>query len=173
MDANQAWSVAEAVDFAQRTADYNLLWIVEPVHWENDRTWLAVLRKQNNVRLCAGQNEVSVNGCKELLAAGAIDICNFSATYGGGVTPWLQSAALAKVFGAQLAFTGDPQQSIHYMTAFEHGTVIEAFHPDRDPIFFEIVMAPSEIRNGILRVPDKPGWGYDIPADYLKAHRFI
>ena len=171
VDSNQAWSVSEAVEFAQRTADYDLLWMEEPVHWENDRTWLAQLRAKINVPLCAGQSEVSVNGCKELLEAGAIDICNFSSTYGGGVTPWLQAAGLAKVFGAQLAFTGEPQQAIHYMTAFEHGTVIEAFHPDRDPVFYEIVMPPSGIHDGYLAVSDAPGWGYDIPADYLNAHR--
>ena len=171
VDANQAWSVAEAIEFAQRVVDYQVLWLEEPVQWENDATWLAQLRRHTNLPLCAGQSEWTLAGCRQLMAQGAIDICNFQPTYSGGVTPWLQMAGLAKAYGVQLANTGDPQISMHFMTAFAHSTLIELYHPDRDPVFYELVMPSEQIKNGTVSLSTRPGWGYDIDPDFVERYR--
>ena len=36
-DANQAWQVHEAVEFARRVSEHGLFWFEEPCHWSNDR----------------------------------------------------------------------------------------------------------------------------------------
>jgi D-galactarolactone cycloisomerase len=87
VDANQAWSLGEAKEFLAQTADENLYWLEEPVHWDNDVADLATLRAGTDVPICAGQSEWSVAGAKRLIEAGAIDICNLHPGYSGGVTP--------------------------------------------------------------------------------------
>jgi len=79
-DANQGWSREEALEFVRRTRDLNLAWFEEPCRWDNDRADMAVVRTVGGVPVAAGQSELSRFGCRDLLVAGAIDICNFDAS---------------------------------------------------------------------------------------------
>ena len=45
--------------------------------------------------MCAGQSEYSPSGCRDLMETGAIDICNFDASWSGGPTQWRRAAAVA------------------------------------------------------------------------------
>ena len=47
------------------------------------------------VRVCAGQSEFSAGGCRDLMVEGAIDVCNFDASWSGGPTEWRRVAAMA------------------------------------------------------------------------------
>jgi hypothetical protein len=53
------------------------------------------VRFSAGVRVCAGQSEFSAAGCRNLMEAGAIDVCNFDASWSGGPTEWRRVAALA------------------------------------------------------------------------------
>ena len=52
-------------------------------------------RNQTGIPICAGQSEISRSGCRDLMMSGAIDVCNFDASWGGGPTEWRRVAALA------------------------------------------------------------------------------
>jgi D-galactarolactone cycloisomerase len=167
VDANQGWNLDQALAFVDHTEDLNIDWFEEPVHWENDIEDMAVLRRLRAVPLCAGQSELTKIGARRLMAAGAVDICNLHAGYIGGVTPWLDMAEEAAERGLWVAHTGEPQLSLQLMTAFEHGTPVEVYHPDRDPIFYQMVMPQSGIEDGVIRLPDQPGWGYNLDPDFI------
>src|SRR5690606_16868873 len=81
-DANQGWKLAEARDFDGRVVDLDLLWIEEPCRWPNDRRELAALRRMAGVTIAGGQMETSAEGCRDLMLDGAIDYCNFDASWG-------------------------------------------------------------------------------------------
>jgi len=84
VDANQAWSLDEALKFVDACQHLNLNWLEEPVHWDNDVVDLAALRKQTDIPICAGQSEITVAGVARLIDAGAIDICNLHPGYADG-----------------------------------------------------------------------------------------
>ena len=45
VDANQAWTVAEAVEFVNRTRDFvELRWFEEPCQWPDDRRAMQAVR---------------------------------------------------------------------------------------------------------------------------------
>src|SRR5439155_16168806 len=94
-DANQAWTPQEAIRFARLVEDLDLLWFEEPCRWHNDRCAMRDVRLGGGVRVCAGQSEFSASGCLELMLAGAIDVCNFDASWSGGPTEWCRAAAAA------------------------------------------------------------------------------
>ena len=86
VDANQAWTPAEAIHFARLVVDCDLLWFEEPCQWQNDRRAMRDVRLAAGVSVCAGQSELSAAGCRDLMEAGAIDYCNFDSSWSGGPT---------------------------------------------------------------------------------------
>ena len=69
-DADRA--VEEALRFARLVEPLDIRWLEEPCYWHNDREDLAALRRQTSIPICAGQSEITLAGCRELMNAGAI-----------------------------------------------------------------------------------------------------
>jgi D-arabinonate dehydratase len=105
------------------------------------------------------------------MSAGAIDVCNFDASWGGGPTEWRRVAALAGTFTVEMAHHEEPQISAHLLAAIPNGTYLETFHPDRDPMFQRLVANRSELKDGYYSVPDGPGFGLELDATAIKKYR--
>jgi D-galactarolactone cycloisomerase len=170
-DANQGWSVEEAIRFARLVADCDLAWLEEPVRWGNDRRAMRDVRFGAPVRVCAGQSELSAAGCRDLMAEAAIDVCNFDASWSGGPTEWRRAAAVAHVFDVKMGHHEEPQVAAHLVAAIPHGTVVECFHPDRDPIWWNLVANRPPLTGGQVELSDAPGLGWELDPDYIEAHR--
>jgi D-galactarolactone cycloisomerase len=170
-DANQGWSLRQAVEFSNLAADLNIRWFEEPVRWYNDRLDMAAARNQTGIPICAGQSEISRAGCRDLMMAGAIDVCNFDASWGGGPTEWRRVAALAAAFIVEMGHHEEPQISAHLLAAVPNGTYLETFHPDRDPMFFRLVANRSKLKNGYYAVPEGPGFGLQLDAAAIEKYR--
>lgn len=171
VDANQGYSVADAIDFAYRVDDVGLRWFEEPVGWANDRRDLATVRSRTTVPITAGQSEMSAAGCHELMDAGAIDVCNFDASWSGGPTAWLRVAAMAHTASVQMGHHEEPQTSLHLLGSQPHGTFAECFHPARDPFWWNLISNRPPLSDGAIDLPDRPGFGWDLDWDYVKRHR--
>ena len=104
VDANQGYTVPEALAFlaATRAEGIEVRWFEEPTRWHADFRGLRDVRMRGNVNVAAGQSEISRVGMREMMAAGAIDVCNYDASWGGGPTEWRRIAALASAFDVQL-----------------------------------------------------------------------
>lgn len=87
VDANQGYTVAEALEFAWRVEDLGIRWFEEPVRWHNDRRSLRDVRMRTRIPVAAGQSEYSASGCRGLMEAGAIDVCNFGRRHGAVPPP--------------------------------------------------------------------------------------
>ena len=171
VDANQGWTLRQAVEFSRLAADLNIRWFEEPVRWENDRLDMAAARSQTGIPICAGQSEISRSGCRDLMMSGAIDVCNFDASWGGGPTEWRRVAALASAFAVEMGHHEEPQISAHLLAAIPNGTYLESFHPDRDPMFYRLVANRSPLKNGFYAVPSGPGFGLELDADTIRNCR--
>jgi L-alanine-DL-glutamate epimerase-like enolase superfamily enzyme len=170
-DANQAWSRDEAIRFARLVADSNVRWFEEPCRWHNDRRAMRDVRYMAGVRVCAGQSELSAAGCRDLMVEGAIDVCNFDASWSGGPTEWRRVAAMALAFDVAMAHHEEPQVAAHLLASVPHGTYVECFHPDRDPIWWNLIANRPALVGGELVLSDRPGLGWELDEDYIAAHR--
>ena len=170
-DANQGWSTGDATRFARLVAEYDLAWLEEPCRWANDRRAMRDVRFAAPVRVCAGQSELSAAGCRDLMVQGAIDICNFDASWSGGPTEWRRAAAIAHAFDVKMGHHEEPHVAAHLLASIPHGTVVECFHPDRDPIWWNLVANRPALVEGLLELPETPGLGWELDVDYIEAHR--
>ena len=85
IDANQGYTRAQAIDLCARVRDLDIRWFEEPCIWTNDARDMRDVRTIGGIPVCAGQSEHSPEGCRDLMEAGAIDVCNFDASWSGGV----------------------------------------------------------------------------------------
>lgn len=172
-DANQGWSREEALEFVRRTRDLNLAWFEEPCRWDNDRADMAVVRTVGGVPVAAGQSELSRFGCRDLLVAGAIDICNFDASWGGGPTEWRRVAMLASAFNVSVMQHLEPQIGLMMSAGVVNGRYAEVMLPWRDPFFYKLIANQPErpFVDGYYTLPTAPGWGMSFDPEYLKFAR--
>ncbi|HVR32253.1 MAG TPA: mandelate racemase/muconate lactonizing enzyme family protein, partial [Acidimicrobiia bacterium] len=152
-DANQGYEPGDAIAFARLVEDHGLRWFEEPVRWTNADLGMQEVRLKTGVPIAAGQSEMGRGDVRRLLAAGAIDVCNFDASWSGGPTEWRRVAGLASAHGVEMAHHEEPQIAAHLLASVSHGTYVEVFHPDRDPIFWNLIANRSSISGGVYRVP--------------------
>jgi D-galactarolactone cycloisomerase len=171
IDANQGYSVSDAIDLARHCQDLDVTWFEEPVRWHNDRRGLRDVRYLGGLPVAAGQSEFTVSGCRDLMEAGAIDFCNFDASWSGGPTAWRRMAAVALAYDVRVAHHEEPHISSHLLASQPHGTYAECFHPDRDPFWWNLIANRPALIGGQLPLPREPGLGWQLDWDYIDAHR--
>jgi L-alanine-DL-glutamate epimerase-like enolase superfamily enzyme len=171
VDANQGYTREEAVRFARLAADVGLRWFEEPCQWLNDRLSMRDVRLITGIPVAAGQSESTRAGLRDLMAAGAIDACNADASWIGGPTEWRRIAALASAYEVQMAHHEEPQVSAHLLASIPHGSYVETFDPDRDPVFWNLIANRNPFEDGIYRVPNGPGLGLELDWEYVERYR--
>jgi L-alanine-DL-glutamate epimerase-like enolase superfamily enzyme len=171
VDANQAYDLAAAVEFAQLCEGCNLAWFEEPCKWWNDRLAMRDVRMITGVPVSAGQSEVSASGARDLMVTGSIDICNLDASWVGGPTVWRKVAGMASAFGIRMGHHEEPQISGQLLGSISSGGFVECFLPERDPIFWNLITNRGTVRDGLYRLPDDPGWGLTLDEGIVKRYR--
>lgn len=171
VDANQGYTLQEAHDFCRRVEELNIRWFEEPCRWSNDHRDMREVRSRSRIPICAGQSEHSPGGCRDMMEHGAIDVCNFDASWSGGYTSWRLMAALARVYSVELAHHEEPHIGAHLLASQPHSTYLEVFHPDRDPIWWQMIVNRPEVVEGTIALPQTPGLGWELDEDFIERYR--
>ncbi len=171
VDANQGYSLRDAIHFAELTRECNLTWFEEPCGWMHDRNSMRDVRLMTGVPTCAGQSETTPNGIRELMQTGSIDVCNFDASWSGGPSQWRRIAGMASVFGVSMAHHEEPQISAQLLASTSSGTFVESFLPERDPIFWNMIANRPGFKDGMYPIPPGPGWGLVLDDDWIAKYR--
>ena len=95
----------------------NPAWLEEPVHWRNVPRGLREVRQKAAVPIAAGQSELSVFGCYDLLAGESVDVINVTSNRGGGITAWMKIAGAAALADVAMAHVAEPHIAMHLMAA--------------------------------------------------------
>jgi D-arabinonate dehydratase len=172
VDANRGWTAADAVCFARLVEPLDLSWFEEPCHWYDDVAQMARVRAQTRIPICAGQSEISSHGVRRLIDGGAVDIVNYDASEGGGVTDWRRAAALCAIAGVAVGHHEEPQIAQHLLSAIPQGTSIECFaDPERDPVWQHLWLNRPAVRNGSMSVSAGPGFGIELDGAMIAKYR--
>ncbi|MBS1894765.1 MAG: mandelate racemase/muconate lactonizing enzyme family protein [Actinobacteria bacterium] len=171
IDANQGYTTAEALRLCRLLEGVGIRWFEEPVGWQNDRRGMRDVRMRGGIPVCAGQSEYSPSGCRDLIEAGSIDVCNFDASWSGGPTAWRRTAAIAHAAEVQMGHHEEPHIAAHLLASQPHGTYVECFEPDRDPFWWNLITNRPELVDGELTLPSAPGLGWELDWDYANRYR--
>jgi D-galactarolactone cycloisomerase len=172
VDANRGWNAQEAIAFARLVEPLDIRWFEEPCHWYDDAALMARVRAQTRIPITAGQSEITSHGVRRLIDAGAVDIINYDASEGGGVTDWRRAAALAASAGLAMAHHEESQIAQQLIAAIPHGTCIECFaDPERDPVWQSMWANRPPIKDGKMQVSTGPGFGLELDAKMIERYR--
>ncbi|MGI8485901.1 MAG: mandelate racemase/muconate lactonizing enzyme family protein [Thermomicrobiales bacterium] len=168
LDANAAYDVATAIAAARAFEPYGITWFEEPLHWYDGVFGTAQVAAATTFPIASGESELHRWACRDLILHGGIRVMQFDATRAGGVTEWLRVAAYAASHGIVMAPHHDPQVHGQLIAAVPNGHVQEVFpNPVRDPLWAELYTGLPEIVAGVLRVPDRPGFGFELDVGAL------
>jgi L-alanine-DL-glutamate epimerase-like enolase superfamily enzyme len=163
VDANGAFTAAEALAWAQRYDAFGVRWFEEPVSSE-DREGLRQLRERApaGMEIAAGEYESDVRGLLDLSAC--VDVLQADVTRCGGVTGMLRADAICRARDLPLSAHCAPAVSAHVCAGLESARHIEWFH-DHVLVERRLFDGVLEPRGGALR-PDRerPGLGIELAA---------
>jgi L-alanine-DL-glutamate epimerase-like enolase superfamily enzyme len=161
VDANGAHDREQALYWADRLADWDVRWFEEPVS-SADFKGLRATREQTPIDVAAGEYVYVLADARNLLEAGAVDCLQADVTRCGGITGFLEVAALAEEHGLDVSGHCAPQVSAHACAAIPNLRHLEWFHDHVrvERMLFQGVLEPE---NGELR-PDRsrPGHGLEL-----------
>ncbi|MCP1677076.1 mandelate racemase [Natronocella acetinitrilica] len=154
-DYNQALSVPDAMHRVRALADEGLYWIEEPC-LAHDYQGYARVRDASRCPIQMGENWWGPAEMAMSLGFGASDLGMPDAMKIGGVSGWLQAAALGDSAGMPISTHLFPEVSVHLMAATPTRHWLE-FVDWASPILNQ----PMQVRNGQAGIPNAPGTGID------------
>ena len=78
---------------------------------------------------------------------------------------------MATVYDVQMAHHEEAHVAAHLLASIPHGTYLEYFHPQRDPIWHHLIANGPKLSAGHITVPDGPGLGWELDQDYIAKYR--
>lgn len=177
VDANQVWSVPEAIDHMRALAEFKPWFIEEPTS-PDDILGHAAVRKalHGQVGVATGemiQNRVVV---KQLLQAGAIDVLQPDACRVGGVNEVLAILLLAHKFGIPIVphsgGVGLPEYTQHLSTidyvviSGKKGILEYVDH------LHEHFLHPAGTESGYYITPQAPGYSVEMKHESLERYSY-
>ena len=163
VDANGAYSRKQALAQAERFNPFDVCWFEEPVS-SDDLEGLRLLRDRApaGMEIAAGEYGYDLFYFQRMLAAGAVDVQQADMTRCGGVTGFLQVAALCQAHNVPLSAHTAPALHTHVVCAVNSFRNLEYFH---DHVRFERALFDGlpQLIDGELR-PDlsRPGLGLEV-----------
>lgn len=160
LDANCAYTVAEAKRLATLVTDCDIAFFEEPLRG-NDIPALAELRRATSIPLASGQMIQSVTWFRDVLTSGALDILQPNAAFCGGLSAMLRILALAEAHGVPVTGAGGYEAvNLPAMAGHAHGGMLEV-HGAHAALRSRFATHP-EFRDGLLHVPAVPGLGFSL-----------
>jgi L-alanine-DL-glutamate epimerase-like enolase superfamily enzyme len=155
VDANQAFTVAEACRRAHAYRDLGLAWLEEPLPAE-DLAGHVELAAKAAMPIAVGESLYHPSHFREYLERRACTIVQVDCARIGGVTPWLKVAHLAETFNAPVCPHFLMELHVSLVAAVPNGAWVE-YSPQLD----DVTTSRMTIEDGYAVAPSSPGLGLD------------
>lgn len=171
VDANCAYSVREAINIARKLEPYDIFWFEEPLP-PDDYRGHRQLAQATSIPIATGENEYTRYGFRDLIEHEAAAILNADAQVLGGITEFMNVAALAAAHDLHIAPHGDQEIHLHLVGAIPNGLIVEFYREtvdvNRGQVFEDTLQLDDD---GWLTIPQRPGLGVTPNYDFLKRFR--
>ncbi|MBI3697500.1 MAG: mandelate racemase/muconate lactonizing enzyme family protein, partial [Acidobacteria bacterium] len=124
VDANQYYTVADALRIGRCLDELNVFWFEEPIP-THDVAGMAQLAQALDTPIAAGEMEFSEHPFRDWLARGAVDIVQPDLIRNGGVAECLRIAAMAHAANIPVATHFYIELSAHLMAAIPNALILE------------------------------------------------
>ena len=165
-----------AVRIAQDIEQFRPFWYEEPVLAENIDA-LASVRQKINLPVVTGEELYTKFEFREVFEKQAADILNPDVCNVGGILELKEIAAMAEPYFVAISphnfnsTTVGLAATIQVSAAIPNFLITEYF-VNLEEFGRDIAVAPFEVKDGYIRLPDAPGLGIDLNEDRLAAYPY-
>jgi L-fuconate dehydratase len=178
IDANQAWSVDEAISWVQSLSSFDPYWIEEPTAPDDVLGHAAIRRAIAPLRVATGEHAHNRILFKQLLQAQAVDVVQIDACRVAGVNENLAILLLAAKFGIPVCpHAGGVGlcETVQHLAMFDY-VAVSGTQEDRAIEFVdhlhEHFLEPVLVRDGRYLAPTAPGAGARMRKESVSAYTF-
>ncbi|PCH76632.1 MAG: fuconate dehydratase [Flavobacteriaceae bacterium] len=178
MDANQKWDVNEAIENMAELAKFNPLWIEEPTSPDDILGHAKIAKAVAPIKVATGEHCHNRVMFKQLMQAGAIDICQIDSCRVGGVNEILAILLMAAKFKIPVCPHAGGVGLCEYV---QHLSMIDfiAISGSIEGRIIEYVdhlhdhfIDPVMIKNGAYMPPTAAGYSITMKEKSLKEYEF-
>ncbi|MEC3908246.1 L-fuconate dehydratase [Tamlana sp. 2201CG12-4] len=178
MDANQKWDVDEAISNMSELAKFNPWWIEEPTSPDDILGHAKIAKAVAPIKVATGEHCQNRVVFKQLMQAGAIEICQIDSCRIGGVNEILAVLLMAAKFKIPVCPHAGGVGLCEYV---QHLSMIDyiSISASLDDRIIEFVdhlhehfLEPVVIKNGAYMPPKEPGYSIEIKEQSLNDYSF-
>lgn len=166
LDANMAWDVKAAIEASSAFAEFEVLWLEEPVE-PDDFAAFAEVGQASPIPLAMGENLHTLREFERAFETGVLAYPQPDASNCGGITAWLRVAKMARERGVSVSSHGMQELHVSLLSAMPNAGYLEmhSFPIDR------YTHRPLVVDNGTVTPPTAPGIGVEFDWEKLEPYR--
>jgi L-alanine-DL-glutamate epimerase-like enolase superfamily enzyme len=167
VDANMAWSAAEALERGRRLERFGLFWYEEPTIPE-DVAGHARISREMDVPVAVGESLHSPHEFRRYVNEEAAAVLQIDPITNGGITASLEALKMADSAGLQTSSHYTDELSAHLLCASKSPVYLEKHAFALDPYLEE----PQAVKDGHVQPTETPGTGLRFDAEALAPYQF-
>lgn len=144
VDANQIFNRNEALRRGRVYQQMDCFWYEEPLP-PHEMEGNAELARELDIRIATGENLYTKYAFADLIQRRGADVVQPDNRRAGGVTEWMEIAAVADAFGLEVASHGGGDTNLNMLLAMPNAIYMETSGPQRNMV------------NGEVPGPEEPG----------------
>ena len=157
VDANQVFNRNEALRRGRAYQEMGCFWYEEPLP-PHDMEGYTLLAQELDIRIATGENLSTKYAFADLIARRGADVVQPDNRRAGGVTEWMEIAAIADGYGLELASHGGGATNLNMLLAMPNAIYMET-------------SGPRKMIDGEVPGPEEPGMSSEVSAAQIKKYK--
>jgi len=166
VDANQVFNLKDAIRRGRVYQSLGCYWFEEPLP-PYDHAAYAELARELDIPIATGENEYTKYAYADLISRRGVDIVQPDNRRSGGVSEWMEIAAIAAGFGLDVASHGGGAANVHMLLTMPNAIYLESGSLKGDSSTLEAL----HMRDGQILAPEMPGIGSELRTEFIRKHK--
>jgi L-fuconate dehydratase len=164
VDANQQWTLPQALDICPRLGEINPFWIEEPTHPDDVLGHKTLADAIAPIKLALGEHVPNRVVFKNYLQAKCAGFIQVDAVRAAGVSEFITVSLLSRKFGIPIVpHVGDMGQLHQHLVLFNHIALgHKAIFLEHIPHLQEHFVHPCKVEGGVYQTPQEIGASCDL-----------
>jgi len=164
LDANQQWTLPQAIKICGQLQSMNPYWIEEPTHPDDILGHQTLAKAIAPTKLALGEHVPNRIIFKNYLQTGSAGFIQVDAVRVGGVSEFITVSLLCRKFGIPVVpHVGDMGQLHQHLVLFNHISLgHEALFLEQIPHLQQHFVHPVQVKNGVYLTPQEAGSSCDL-----------
>jgi len=168
------YDLRTSIQIAQAVEAIRPVWLEDPLPVDYSESWKRLVAS-SKVPICMGENLTRRQGFKDFILNQACDILHPDLRNSGGFLETKRVADMAAIYGLPMANHNTGSQictysTIQWASSIQDYIACETVTGQGGWMDELLVLDGSYIKDGSIRVPDKPGLGIELNPDVVRAH---